>query len=210
MSSMIDLLASELEHGGPHVHFAGFILFILMGIGMFHLFFRGLIELLCRITRISRENWHRTFRFIPTLLGIQLGIQLTKHLLSIPDFLQNILDYHYHSVVIITVTYFCAHLVSLFLKSKLSQRTVRPLRRFSQHSSIWAYIWSASSLSSAPMEFPFPHCSRHSVPVVWLRLWPCRIRYPICSPALRHWSPNRCISAITSVWQAGKPAGSSI
>lgn len=121
MSSMIDLLASELEHGGPHVHFAGFILFILMGIGIFHLFFRCLIELLCRITRISRENWHRTFRFIPTLLGIQLGIQLTKHLLSIPDFLQNIPDYHYHSVVIITVTYFCAHLVSLFLKSKLSQ-----------------------------------------------------------------------------------------
>ena len=28
MSSMIDLLASEMEHGGPHVHFAGFILFI--------------------------------------------------------------------------------------------------------------------------------------------------------------------------------------
>ena len=34
MSSMIDLLASEMEHGGPHVHFAGFILFILMGIGI--------------------------------------------------------------------------------------------------------------------------------------------------------------------------------
>ena len=121
MSSMIDLLASEMEHGGPHVHFAGFILFILMGIGMFHLFFRCLIELLCCITRISRENWHRTFRFIPTLLGIQLGIQLTKHLLSIPDFLQNILDYHYHSVVIITVTFFCAHTVSSFLKDKLSK-----------------------------------------------------------------------------------------
>ena len=98
MSSMIDLLASEMEHGGPHVHFAGFILFILMGIGMFHLFFRCLIELLCRITRISRENWHRTFRFIPTLLGIQLGIQLTKH------FSASLTFFKISSTIIITVS----------------------------------------------------------------------------------------------------------
>ena len=55
------------------------------------------------------------------LLGILLGIRLTKDILNLPDFVQHILSYHYHSVVIITVTFFCAHTVSSFLKDKLSK-----------------------------------------------------------------------------------------
>ena len=54
-------------------------------------------------------------------MGILLGIRLTKDILNLPDFVQHILSYHYHSVVIITVTFFCAHTVSSFLKDKLSK-----------------------------------------------------------------------------------------
>ena len=68
-----------------------------------------------------RDSWRNIFRFMPTLLGILMGIQLTKDILNLPDVVQNILSYHYHSVVIITVTFFCAHTVSSFLKDKLSK-----------------------------------------------------------------------------------------
>ena len=46
---------------------------------------------------------------------------MTKDILNLPDFVQRGLSYHYHSVVIITVTFFCAHTVSSFLKDKLSK-----------------------------------------------------------------------------------------
>lgn len=111
----------ELEHGGPHVHFLAFILFIIIGILILHGLFRLLIEALCRVTHVSRDNWRRIFRFMPTLLGILLGIQLTKDILNLPVFVQNSLSYHYHSVVIITITFFCAHMASSFLKDKLSK-----------------------------------------------------------------------------------------
>ena len=117
--SVYNMMSREIEHGGPHVHMLAFFLFIGIGIFILHWVFRGLIELLCRVTPVRRESWRNTFRFMPTLLGILLGIQLTKGILNLPDFVQNILERHYHSVVIITVTFFFAHLLSSYLKSKL-------------------------------------------------------------------------------------------
>lgn len=121
MDSIVNTFSFELEHGGPHVHFLAFLLFIFIGIVILHGVFRIVIEVLSRVTKIPRDSWRNIFRFMPTLLGILLGIQLTKDILNLPDFVQNILSYHYHSVVIITVTFFCAHTVSSFLKDKLSK-----------------------------------------------------------------------------------------
>ena len=121
MDYIVNTFTYELEHGGPHVHFLAFILFIIIGIAILHGVFRGVIEVLSRVTKVSRDSWRNVFRFMPTLLGILLGIQLTKDILNLPNFVQNILSYHYHSVVIITVTFFCAHTVSSFLKDKLSK-----------------------------------------------------------------------------------------
>lgn len=117
MDSIVNTFSFELEHGGPHVHFLAFLLFIFIGIVILHGVFRIVIEVLSRVTKIPRDIWRNIFRFMPTLLGIQL----TKDILNLPDFVQNILSYHYHSVVIITVTFFCAHTVSSFLKDKLSK-----------------------------------------------------------------------------------------
>lgn len=117
MDSIVNTFSFELEHGGPHVHFLAFLLFIFIGIVILHGVFRIVIEVLSRVTKIPRDSWRNIFRFMPTLLGIQL----TKDILNLPDFVQNILSYHYHSVVIITVTFFCAHTVSSFLKDKLSK-----------------------------------------------------------------------------------------
>ena len=121
MDSVITMLSWELEHGGPHVHFAALILFIIIGIIILHVVFHGLISLLSRVTKVPRDSWRSIFRFMPTLLGILLGIRLTKDILNLPPFVQQMLSDHYHSVVIITVTFFCAHTFSSFLKDKLSK-----------------------------------------------------------------------------------------
>ncbi|WP_297016826.1 mechanosensitive ion channel family protein [uncultured Dialister sp.] len=121
MDSVITMLKFELEHGGPHVHFAAMILFIIIGIFVLHGIFRLFIEVLCRVTKVPRDSWRNIFRFMPTLLGILMGIQMAKNILNLPPFVQEMLSYHYHSVVIITVTFFCAHTVSSFLKDKLSK-----------------------------------------------------------------------------------------
>ncbi len=106
MGSFIEMMKMELEHGGPHVHFVALILFILLGIIVLHGIFRLLIEVLCRVTKVPRESWRSVFRFMPTLLGILMGIQMTKDILNLPPFVQEMLSYHYLSVVIITVTFF--------------------------------------------------------------------------------------------------------
>ena len=121
MDYIVNTFTYELDHGGPHVHFLAFILFIIIGIAILHGVFRGVIEVLSRVTKVPRDSWRNVFRFMPTLLGILLGIRLTKDILNLPDFVQHILSYHYHSVVIFTVTFFCAHTVSSFLKDKLSK-----------------------------------------------------------------------------------------
>ena len=121
MDSVINMVTHELEHGGPHVHFAALIIFIIIGIIILHLIFHGVIVLLSRVTKVSRESWRSIFRFMPTLLGIQLGIQLTKDILDQPPFVKQMLSDHFHSLVIITVTFFCAHTLSSFIKAKLSK-----------------------------------------------------------------------------------------
>lgn len=121
MDSMLKMASDELEHGGPHIHFLLFVLFIIIGIVILHGLFRIVIELLSRLTKVPRTSWRNVFRFMPTLLGILLGIRLTKDILNLPSFLQDALSYHYHSIIIITITFFCAHTVSSFLKDKLSK-----------------------------------------------------------------------------------------
>lgn len=105
MESIVNTFSYEMEYGGPHVHFLAFILFIIIGIVILHGVFRVVIEVLSRVTKVPRNSWRNIFRFMPTLMGILMGIQLTKDILNLPDFVQRGLSYHYHSVVIITVTF---------------------------------------------------------------------------------------------------------
>lgn len=119
------MLMEEFEHGGPHVHFIAFILFNIIGIAILHYLFKGLIHLLTKYTKVRREDWESTFKFMPILLGMQLGIKLTKNILNLPKFVRHILNDHFHSLVIFTVTLFIAHLVSSYLKSRLSRSEER-------------------------------------------------------------------------------------
>lgn len=120
-----DLLMEEFKNGGPHVHFVAFILFNILGILVLHYVFRWLIDFLSKHTRGSREAWAGAFRFLPVLLGMQLGIKLTKDILDLPKFVRHILNQHFHSLVIFTVTLFTAHLIAAYLKSRLSKSEER-------------------------------------------------------------------------------------
>lgn len=120
-----DLLMEEFKNGGPHVHFVAFILFNILGILVLHYVFRWLIDFLSKHTWGSREAWAGAFRFLPVLLGMQLGIKLTKDILDLPKFVRHILNQHFHSLVIFTVTLFTAHLIAAYLKSRLSKSEER-------------------------------------------------------------------------------------
>ena len=51
MDSIVNTFSFELEHGGPHVHFLAFLLFIFIGIVILHGVFRIVIEVLSRVTK---------------------------------------------------------------------------------------------------------------------------------------------------------------
>ena len=69
MDSIVNTFSFELEHGGPHVHFLAFVLFIIIGIAILHGVFRVVIEVLSRVTKISRDSWRNIFRFMPNPAG---------------------------------------------------------------------------------------------------------------------------------------------
>ena len=61
MDSIVNTFSFELEHGGPHVHFLAFLLFIFIGIVILHGVFRIVIEVLSRVTKIPRDIWRNIF-----------------------------------------------------------------------------------------------------------------------------------------------------
>lgn len=115
------LLLEEFKNGGPHVHFMAFILFNILGIVILRYVFKWLVGFLARHTRGGRDAWERAFRFMPVLLGMQLGIKLTKDALDLPRFVRHGLNMHFHSLVIFTMTLFFAHLIAAYLKSRLTK-----------------------------------------------------------------------------------------
>lgn len=174
--------------------------------------------MLSRVTKIPRDSWRNIFRFMPTLMGILMGIQLTKDILNLPDFVQRGLSYHYHSVVIITVTFFCAHTASSFLKDKLSKSgdkaattsiltTVVDLGVYMVGI---LFILSSYGISISPLLTALGAGGLASALAAWHRPWPCRIHWPTSFPALRRWYRNRSTWAITSACPVAKPAASSI
>ncbi|WP_337803074.1 hypothetical protein [Megasphaera sp.] len=56
MDSIVNTFSHEMEYGGPHVHFLAFLLFILIGIIILHGVFRVVIEVLSRVTKVSRDS----------------------------------------------------------------------------------------------------------------------------------------------------------
>jgi small-conductance mechanosensitive channel len=116
-----DRFIGELQHGGPHVHFIAFILFEILGVVIFHWGFKFLIKFLAKITHSRVNTWRSTFKFMDVLLGLLAGFKLTEKFVNVPPFITDLLNKHFHGLVVFTVTFFCAHLCSSLIKSRLSR-----------------------------------------------------------------------------------------
>lgn len=106
--TILAIAKNELKHGGPHVHFLAFIFFNLLGILLFHFVFRFLIVILVKITHIKEKTWKSTFRFMPTLVGMLAGSRMAKDFLNVPWFIKELMENHFRSLLLITVTFFIA------------------------------------------------------------------------------------------------------
>lgn len=120
--TILAIAKNELKHGGPHVHFLAFIFFNLLGILLFHFVFRFLIVILVKITHIKEKTWKSTFRFMPTLVGMLAGSRMAKDFLNVPWFIKELMENHFRSLLLITVTFFIAHLSSSLIKARMTRR----------------------------------------------------------------------------------------
>ncbi|MDR3561431.1 MAG: mechanosensitive ion channel family protein [Negativicutes bacterium] len=121
MMDIITELGNRIINGGFKTHMAAYIISVVLGIIILRVLFSKLLKLVSRITNISHPLLQQTFRGIPTLLGILIGLYAVMEILTIPPrpllFLQRL----FHSLVIMSLTLMVAHLGSGYLKQKLGK-----------------------------------------------------------------------------------------
>jgi small-conductance mechanosensitive channel len=114
-------IANKIINGGFKTHMAAYIISIVIGIVILRFVFSKLLKVVSRLTNISYPLLKQTFRGIPTLLGILIGLYAVMEIMTIPPrpllFLQKL----FHSLVIMSMTLMVAHLGSGYLKQKLGK-----------------------------------------------------------------------------------------
>jgi len=121
MFEFITEIGNRIVNGGFKMHLAAYVVSVVLGIIILRLVFSKLLKIAARITNISYPLLKQTFKGIPTLLGILIGLYAAMEILTIPPrpllFLQTI----FHSLVILSLTLMVAHLGSGYLKQKLGK-----------------------------------------------------------------------------------------
>ncbi|WP_346354063.1 mechanosensitive ion channel family protein [Azotosporobacter soli] len=116
-------LGSRIVNGGFKIHLAAYIASLALGIVLLRWTFDKLFKIIAEKTKIPYTLLQQTFRGIPTLLGILIGLYAVTELLVIPPrpllFLKNL----FHAVLILSVTLLVAHLGSGYLKHRLGKRS---------------------------------------------------------------------------------------
>jgi small-conductance mechanosensitive channel len=114
-------IGNRIINGGFKTHLAAYIFSIVVGIIILRFVFSKLLKIVARITNISYPLLQQTFKGIPTLLGILIGLYAVMEILTIPPrpllFLQSL----FHSLVILSLTLMVAHLGSGYLKQRLGK-----------------------------------------------------------------------------------------
>ncbi len=121
---MLEILtdaANKIINGGFKTHLAVYILSLALGIVLLQVVSNRLIKLAARKTKYSHALLRQTFRGIPTLMGMLIGLYASMEVLAIPPrpllFLQKI----FHSLVILAVTLLVARLTAAYLKQKFGK-----------------------------------------------------------------------------------------
>lgn len=114
-------LGNRIINGGFKTHLVVFFISLLLGIILLRLVFSKLLKIIAIKTKISYPLLQQTFKGIPTLSGILIGIYAAMEILTIPPkpllFLQRL----FHANVILCLTLMVAHLGSGYLKHKLGK-----------------------------------------------------------------------------------------
>jgi small-conductance mechanosensitive channel len=114
-------IGNKIINGGFKMHLVVFFISLALGIIILRLAFSKLLKIIANRTKISYPLLQQTFRGIPTLLGILIGLYAVMEILTIPPrpllFVQSL----FHSIAILSVTLMVAHLGSGYLKHKLGK-----------------------------------------------------------------------------------------
>ncbi len=121
MLEFFNEIGNRIINGGFKIHLAVCFISLALGIVILRLVFSKLLKIIAEKTRISHPLLKQTFRGIPTLLGILIGLYVAMEILTIPPrpllFLQRL----FHAIVILSLTLMVAHLGSGYLKHKLGK-----------------------------------------------------------------------------------------
>jgi small-conductance mechanosensitive channel len=114
-------IANRIINGGFKIHMVMFFISLAVGIIILRVVFAKLLKIIATKTNISHHLLQQTFKGIPTLLGILIGIYAATEILAIPPRPLQFLDKLFHSIVILSLTLMVAHLGSGYLKHKLGR-----------------------------------------------------------------------------------------
>ena len=116
-------IGNRIINGGFKIHLVVFIICLALGIIIIQLVFSKLLKVVARKFNISHPLLEQTFRGIPTLLGVLIGLDTVMEILTLPPrpllFLQRL----FHSLVILSVTLLVARLASGYLKQTFGKRS---------------------------------------------------------------------------------------
>lgn len=121
MLEFITETVNRIINGGFKTHLVVFFISLALGIILLRMVFAKVLKIIATKTKISYPLLQQTFRGIPTLSGILIGIYAAMEILTIPPkpllFLQRL----FHANVILCLTLMVAHLGSGYLKHKLGK-----------------------------------------------------------------------------------------
>lgn len=121
MPEILTEIANRIVNGGFKTHVAVFFISLALGISLIQLVFYKLLKIVARKINVSFPLLQQTFRGIPTLLGILIGLYAVMEILTLPPRALLFLERMFHSLVILSLTLLVARLSSGYLKQKFGK-----------------------------------------------------------------------------------------
>ncbi|SFL93509.1 mechanosensitive ion channel family protein [Pelosinus propionicus] len=121
LTQLLTAIGNPIQNGGFKTHLIVFLISLALGIVILRVVFSKLLKIIARKTKISHSLLQQTFKGIPTLLGILIGLYAVMEILTIPPHPLLFLQRLFHAIVILSLTLMVAHLGSGYLKHKLGK-----------------------------------------------------------------------------------------
>lgn len=121
MLETITQIANRIINGGFKMHLAVYLISLALGIFIIQLVFYKLLKTVAGKTKYSYSLLQQTFRGIPTLLGMLIGLYVSMEILAIPPRALLFLQKVFHSLVIVLLTLLVARLAAGYLKQKFGK-----------------------------------------------------------------------------------------